>query len=106
MSRQVQTEITGLGTTDVVGVDINLTPVNVSVAVMLSPGATLKYTVEHTYHDLWTAHNPADIVWFPFIVDQTANADGYYAYPISGVRVRVTEYTSGSVILKVLQAGI
>jgi len=51
MSRQVQTEVTGLGTTDVVGVDINLTPVNVSVAVMLSPGSILKYTVEHTYHD-------------------------------------------------------
>ena len=106
MSRQAETEVTGLGTTGIIGVDINLSPVNVSVAVSLSPGAVLKYTVEHTYHDLWSPYDPGLITWFPFIVDQTANADGYYAYPISGVRVRVTEYTSGSVSLKVLQAGI
>jgi hypothetical protein len=106
MSRQAETEVTGLGVTGVVGVDINMSPVNVSAAVILSPDAVLKYTVEHTYHDLWSPHNPEDVTWFPFIVDQTSNADGYYAYPVSGVRARVTEYTSGSLTLKVLQAGI
>jgi hypothetical protein len=106
MARQIDVTIGGVGASNTIGVDINLTPVNVAVAVMLSDGATLKYTVEHTYNDLWSAHDPADIVWFPFIENQTSNADGYYAYPISGVRVRVTEHTSGSATLRVLQAGI
>jgi hypothetical protein len=106
MARQIDVTIDGVGASNTIGVDINLTPVNVAVAVMLSDGATLKYTVEHTYNDLWSQHDPDKIVWFPFIENQTGNSDGYYAYPISGVRVRVTEHTSGSATLRVLQAGI
>lgn len=106
MARQIDVTIDDVGASNTIGVDINLTPVNVAVAVMLSDGATLKYTVEHTYNDLWSQHDPDKIVWFPFIENQTGNSDGYYAYPISGVRVRVTEHTSGSATLRVLQAGI
>jgi len=106
MARQIDVTIGDVGASNTIGVDINLTPVNVAVAVMLSDGATLKYTVEHTYNDIWSAHDPSKIVWFPFIENQTGNSDGYYAYPISGVRVRVTEHTSGSATLRVLQAGI
>jgi len=106
MARQNDVTIDDVGASNTIGVDINLTPVNVAVAVMLSDGATLKYTVEHTYNDLWSQHDPDKIVWFPFIENQTGNSDGYYAYPISGVRVRVTEHTSGSATLRVLQAGI
>lgn len=106
MARQIDVTIDDVGSSNTIGVDINLTPVNVAVAVMLSDGATLKYTVEHTYNDLWSQHDPDKIVWFPFIENQTGNSDGYYAYPISGVRVRVTEHTSGSATLRVLQAGI
>ena len=106
MARQIDVTIDNVGASNTIGVDINLTPVNVAVAVMLSDGATLKYTVEHTYNDLWSQHDPDKIVWFPFIENQTGNSDGYYAYPISGVRVRVTEHTSGSATLRVLQAGI
>jgi hypothetical protein len=106
VARQIDVTIDDVGSSNTIGVDINLTPVNVAVAVMLSDGATLKYTVEHTYNDLWSQHDPDKIVWFPFIENQTGNSDGYYAYPISGVRVRVTEHTSGSATLRVLQAGI
>jgi hypothetical protein len=106
VARQIDVTIDDVGASNTIGVDINLTPVNVAVAVMLSDGATLKYTVEHTYNDLWSQHDPDKIVWFPFIENQTGNSDGYYAYPISGVRVRVTEHTSGSATLRVLQAGI
>jgi hypothetical protein len=106
MARQIDTKISEVGTSSTIGVDINLTPVNVAIAVMLSDGATMTYTVEHTYNDIWSAHDAKDVVWFPFIENQSSNSDGYYAFPIAGVRVRVTQHTSGTATLRVLQAGI
>jgi len=106
MARQVDTKISEVGASSTIGVNINLTPVNVGVAVILSDGATMTYTVEHTYNDIWSAHDAQDVVWFPFIENQTGNSDGYYAFPIAGIRVRVTQYTSGTATLRVLQAGI
>jgi len=106
MARQVDVTIYDVGASNTIGININLTPVNVAVAVTLSDGATLTYTVEHTYNDIWSAHNPNEIVWFPFIENQSANSDGYYAFPVAGIRVRVTQHTSGAATLRVLQAGI
>jgi len=106
MSRQMTIVATGVGPSAIFGVDINITPVNVSFGVTLSPDANLKYTVEHTYHDLWSPYNTQDVQWFPFITDQTSNADGYYGYPISGLRVNITSWTAGQITIKVLQAGI
>ena len=106
MARQVDVTIYDVGASNTIGININLTPVNVAVAVTLSDGATLTYTVEHTYNDIWSAHNPNEIVWFPFIENQSANSDGYYAFPVAGIRIRVTQHTSGTATLRVLQAGI
>jgi len=106
MARQVYVTIYDVGASNTIGININLTPVNVAVAVILSDGATLTYNVEHTYNNIWSAHNPDEIVWFPFIENQSANSDGYYAFPVAGIRVRVTQHTSGSATLRVLQAGI
>ena len=106
MARQVTASISGLGVTNTISVNINESPVNVAVAVMLSDGASMKYTVEHTYEDVWQNKSQENFVWFPFIENQTANADGYYAFPITGVRVRVIEYGQGTATFKVIQAGI
>jgi hypothetical protein len=106
MSRQITIVATGVGPSNIFGVDINITPVNVAFGVTLSPGAVMKYTIEHTYHDLWTSYNVDDVQWFPFLTDQTTNADGYYGYPISGFRLNITSWTSGQATIKVLQAGI
>jgi hypothetical protein len=106
MARQVTASISGLGVTNTIGININESPVNVAVAVMLSDGAIMKYTVEHTYEDVWQNKSQENFVWFPFIENQTVNADGYYAFPVTGVRVRVMEYVQGTVTFKVIQAGI
>jgi hypothetical protein len=106
MARQAQTTLDAVGSSVTVGVNINVTPVNVAVAVLLSDGATLTYNVEHTYNDIWTEGNTDPVVWFPFIENQTANSDGYYAFPVAGIRLRITQHTSGSATLRVLQAGI
>jgi hypothetical protein len=106
MARQVTASITGLGVTNTIGNKINESPVNVAVAVMLSDGAIMKYTVEHTYEDVWQNKSQENFVWFPFIENQTSNADGYYAFPVTGVRVRIIEYVQGTATIKVIQAGI
>jgi len=106
MARQVTAAISGIGVTNTISINISQSPVNVAVAVMLSDGAVMKYTVEHTYEDVWQNKDQDSFVWFPFISNQTANADGYYAFPVTGVRVRVIEYSQGTATIKVIQAGI
>jgi hypothetical protein len=106
MSRQMTIVANAAGPSSTFGVDINITPVNVAFGVSLSPDAVLTYNIEHTYHDLWTPYNPEDVKWFPFLANQIGDSDGYYAYPISGLRINITSYTSGTATIKVLQAGI
>lgn len=106
MARQVTAAISGIGVTNTISINISQSPVNVAVAVMLSDGAVMKYTVEHTYEDVWQNKDQDRFVWFPFISNQTANADGYYAFPVTGVRIRVIEYSQGTATIKVIQAGI
>jgi hypothetical protein len=106
MARQVTASVSGVGTTNTISININERPVNVAVAVMLSDGAIMKYTIEHTYEDIWQNKNQDKFVWFPFIENQTTNADGYYAFPITGVRVRVIEHVRGTATIKIIQAGI
>lgn len=75
----------------------------VGFGVVVSAGGSLTYQVEHTFD------NPMDSTvtptWFvhPVVVGQTASKDGNYAFPIRGIRLNVTAYTSGSATLTVLQ---
>ena len=106
MARQITASISGVGVTNTISVNINQSPVNVAVAVMLSDGAVMQYTVEHTYEDVWQNENQDNFTWFPFAENQTGNIDGYYAFPVMGVRVRVTQHSQGTATIKVIQAGI
>lgn len=68
------------------------------------PSGTLTYKVQHTFDDIFdTTVTP---VWFDHtsITGKTTNSDGNYAFPIRAVRLNVTAYTSGSVIMTVLQS--
>jgi hypothetical protein len=106
MARQITASISGVGVTNTISVNINQSPVNVAIAVMLSDGAVMQYTVEHTYEDVWQNGNQNALMWFPFAENQTSSIDGYYAFPIMGVRVRVTQHSQGTATIKVIQAGI
>jgi hypothetical protein len=106
MGRQVVTSLKGIGPSGTLTVDINVAPVNVSCAVILSPDANLVYDIEHTYDDLWSPIPPEGHVFFTFLSGQTANSDGYYGFPVNGIRIRITSYTSGTATLKVVQAGV
>ena len=84
-------------------------PFNVGVGVVLSSGATLTYTVEHTFDDVFAeGFNPSTAAWFANsgLSAKTASLDGNYAFPVTAVRLRVSSYTSGNATMTVLQAGM
>ena len=67
----------------------------------LSNGANLTYTVQVTADQIpsvngnWNSHD--------VLVSQTISANSNIAYPITGARLRVTNYISGSVNLGIAQ---
>lgn len=87
--------------------NLNATPFNVGFGVVVT--GTPTYTVQHTFDNLSNSTGTATgfTTWFnhPTIAAQTANADGNYAFPVSGIRVNVTGGT-GTATLTLIQAGI
>jgi hypothetical protein len=85
------------------------TPFDVGLGVTLTAGATLTYTVQHTFDDVFAAgFTPAGASWFPHatLAAKTASSDGNYVAPVTAIRLNVTAYTSGSATLTVIQAGM
>lgn len=79
----------------------NTNPFNVGFGVIVS--GVVDYTVQHTFDDPAVGFT----TWFnhPTIAAQIANADGNYAFPVTGIRVTVNS-GAGTATLKLIQAGI
>jgi hypothetical protein len=92
---------TGTGSSSSLVMNTNISPFNVGFGVIVS--GTVNYTVQHTFDDPATGFS----TWFshPTVAAQTANADGNYAFPVTGIKVLVNSGT-GSATLKLVQAGI
>jgi len=106
MATPMTTSLSAVGISAVVPLDLNVTPINVGLAVTFSNGAVLTYTVEHTYNKITDQESIDTAIWFPFLSNLEASADGFYAYPVVAVRFRITSYTTGTATLRVVQAGI
>lgn len=107
--RLVSLTVTGVGVSAPIPLDNYISPFNVGFGVLIAGAPT--YSVQHTFDDVFAAgFNPATATWFthPTIVNQTANADGNYAFPVVAVRLNVTAVGAGtdSATLKLIQAGI
>lgn len=97
----------------VLPLDIYRNPFNVGIGVKLSSGASLTYTLQHTFDQL--RREPASD---PFVEDSlgwhdhadinasTASEDGNIAFPVYGVRLKVTSFTSGTATLTMIQSGL
>ena len=99
---QVQTvSQTGVGSSDALVMNTNISPFNVGFGVVVT--GTVTYSVQHTFDDPATGFT----TWFshPTVAAETANADGNYAFPVTGVKVLVNSGT-GTATLKLIQAGI
>ena len=107
--RPTRLTVSSLTTSPVVPMDTYQDPFNVGVAVALSAGATLTYTVQHTVDDVFApGFNPATATWYPHatLAAKTASSDGNYVIPVTGIRLNVTAYTNGSATMTLVQAGM
>jgi hypothetical protein len=92
-----------------ISLDHYLTPFNVGIGCSISPAASLTYTVEHTFDDVFSENfDPATATWFPNtgLTNKTASTDGNYAFPVVAIRLRVSIWGSGSVTMTAVQAGM
>jgi len=92
---------TGVGSSSALVMNTNISPFNVGFGVIVT--GTVNYTVQHTFDDPASSFS----TWFshPTIASQAANADGNYAFPVTGIKVLVNS-GSGTATLKLIQAGI
>lgn len=100
--RAVTKSQTGAGSTAVVVMNTEINPFNVGFSVVVS--GTVNYTVQHTFSDVF--NSAVTPTWFnhPAIASQTANQDGNYAFPVSGIRLTVNS-GSGTATITIIQAG-
>lgn len=92
---------TGVGSSSALVMNTNISPFNVGFGVIVT--GTVDYTVQHTFDDPASGFS----TWFshPTVAAQVANADGNYAFPVTGIKVLVNS-GSGTATLKLIQAGI
>ena len=104
--RPVYVTVTGVGNSSVIPMNHYVTPFNVGFGVTKT--GTVDYTVQHTFDDVFSStFNPATANWFdhPTIAAKTANADGNYAFPVTGIRIKGNSGSTGTVTLCLVQAG-
>lgn len=99
--RPITVSKTGAGSSNPVVMDHHMNPFNVGMAVKVS--GTVNYTVQHTFDNIIAGETPT---YFnhPVLQGLTANADGNYAFPVTGVRVTVNS-GAGTASLVIVQAG-
>lgn len=92
---------TGVGSSSALVMNTNISPFNVGFGVVVT--GTVNYTVQHTFDDPAIGFS----TWFshPTVASQVANADGNYAFPVTGIKVLVNS-GSGTATLNLIQAGI
>lgn len=108
MARPVRVSVSGVGVSNPIPLNNYGDPFNVGFGVKLSVGATLTYTVEHTFDDVFASgFDPTSAVWYSnaTVVAQTTNKDGNYAFPVTAIRLNVTAWTAGTATLTSIQAG-
>lgn len=101
--RPVTKSQTGAGSTAVVPMDYHISPFNVGFSVVVS--GTVNYTVQHTFDDVFDPAVTPTYFNHPVIVSQTANQDGNYAFPVTGIRLTVNS-GAGTATLTIIQAGL
>lgn len=99
--RSIVTSKTGVGSSSTIPMDTYISPFNVGFGVVVS--GTVNYTVQHTF-DSMTSDTPT---WFshPTIASLAVNADGNYAFPVTGIKLLVNS-GSGTATLTIIQAGL
>ena len=104
--RRQEVTLGAVGVSSPLPVDTFATVFNIGIGCSISSGATLTYSVQHTFDDVYAAgYNPATGNWFthPTLSARTTSADSSYNAPVTAVRLNVTAWTSGTVTAVFLQ---
>lgn len=107
--RPVRVTVSSQAASAPIPLDVNQDPFNVSIGVALSAGATLTYSVQHTFDDVFAKNfDPSTAVWFTNsgLSAKTTSLDGNYTLPVTAIRLNVSAFTSGSATMTVIQAGM
>lgn len=78
---------------------------NIAFGCDVSAGATLTYSVEHTFDE---DPDDSNAIWFAhesFSTPASADADGNYAFPPTGIRLTMDTWTAGTVEMKLIASG-
>jgi hypothetical protein len=113
MARPIRQSLAPAGVEAGTPIILNVSPrtgvtFNVGFAVDLSAGASMTYTVQHTFDDVFApGFDGSTATWFPHptVAGATADANGNYQSPVAAVRVSVTAWTSGTLVFTVIQQG-
>jgi hypothetical protein len=109
MARPIRVTVGSATTSNVIPLDNYSPTFNIGIGCALSAGASLTYKLQYTYDDVQAAaFSPATAVWFDHatLVSKTTSSDGNIVVPVTAVRLNVTPYTSGTVTMTVIQAGL
>lgn len=108
MPRPIRKTLSAAGVTAPLPMDI-YPSTYISVSVKLAPASTLTYTVQHTYDDVFEeGFDPSTATWFNSVdlAGEIANGETNYVVPVTAIRLNVTDFTSGSATITIIQAGI
>ncbi len=103
--KPVSVTVSSVTESDPIALDWRENDFKVALGVILTAGATLTYSVQHTFDDI--QDSSVTPVWLDNdgMTDLTATDDGNYAFPVKACRLEVSAYTGGSATLTVIQAG-
>lgn len=103
--RRVKNTVSSQSAGSTLPVDWRESNFKLGMAVVLSVGAVLTFTVEHTFDDIQDAS--VTPTWFDTdgLTGLTTNDEGNIIIPVSAVRLNVTSHTSGEATITLLQAG-
>ena len=107
--RPIRVTVGAVAVSPAIPLDQYISPFNIGLGVSLSAGASLTYTVQHTFDDVYSpTFDPATANWFSndTLVNKTTSFTGNYAYPVTAIRLNVTVWTSGTATLTAVQAGV
>ena len=107
--RPIRVTVSSAAASNVIPLDQYISPFNIGLGVSLSAGASLTYTVQHTFDDVYSpTFDPATANWFSndTLISKQTSFTGNYAYPVTAIRLNVTVWTSGTATMTAVQAGV
>lgn len=96
--RPTKITVTGVGISPWIPLDYDQAPFTVGIGCTVS--ATATYTIEFTFENVYT--DTPTVFQHPFLVNQTANANGNFSVPVFAMRLNVSAST-GTVFASIIQ---